>query len=94
MALQTQEQPLSRWGWVPVSSSTSSPLTPLSSLCIVLGPHFVLNYLICNCFLVSYGFLSLSRFLFTAPVKNHIAVSFSIFSLKKIFLAYFSGVIL
>lgn len=94
MALQTQEQPLSRQGWVPVSSSTSSPLNPLSSLCIVFGPHFILNYLICNCFLVSDGFLGLSWFLFKAPVKNHITISFSIFHLKKIFLAYFSGVTL
>ena len=62
MALQTQEQPLSRQGWGPVSSSTSSPLNPLSALWIVFGSHFVLNYLICNCFLVSDGFLGLSWF--------------------------------
>lgn len=62
---------------------------PLFSLCIVFGPHLP-KYLICNCFLVSYGCLRLSWVLFTAPAKNHITVSFSIFSFfLKIFFCLF-----
>lgn len=67
--LQSPRGCLRRGSWCPAPPSASP--NPLSSLCTIFVPHLLVSYLICNSFLFSDGFLGISWFKFTSPVKNH-----------------------